>query len=323
MADGDPPPWADLATDIVREIASRHLCELDRLRAEALCRSWRAALLPLGPAPPPPPSRGSSSREPAGLPACLPLRPQQQAHPPLLHPARRTRRASYDSAWIFLSVRQADHHLLVSLHNYGASIGLPNALRPRIVVRQFPQPPILVERRIVIVAATLSRQPTEQGCVAAGIICFHRSPHDPRQIAFWRMGEQAISGSFPPMNPELGVEDLLYSHGAFHFLTRGEHIRRFHQRGPRRGDPRRYGVTAKLYFQRRGDDDGVTADTRTPQPRPSPTSAFQVFRREDRDVINDDGEVQAEHSWTELPTLDGRLLFVGRGCSRSYDEPNG
>ncbi|KAF0909009.1 hypothetical protein E2562_030549 [Oryza meyeriana var. granulata] len=67
---------------------------------------------------------------------------------------------------------------------------------------------------------------------------------------------------------------------------------------------------AELYFQRRGDDDSgrlvlarylvefrgmllmvVRLGTHTPQPRPSPTSAFQVFRREDRDVINTGREV--------------------------------
>uniref|UniRef100_J3M9X4 Uncharacterized protein n=1 Tax=Oryza brachyantha TaxID=4533 RepID=J3M9X4_ORYBR len=47
-----------------------------------------------------------------------------------------------------------------------------------------------------------------------------------------------------------------------------------------------------------------------------PTTAFRVFQRKDS---WNGGGAAAEHSWSELPGLDGRMLFVGRGCSRSYE----
>uniref|UniRef100_J3M9V9 KIB1-4 beta-propeller domain-containing protein n=1 Tax=Oryza brachyantha TaxID=4533 RepID=J3M9V9_ORYBR len=59
----------------------------------------------------------------------------------------------------------------------------------------------------------------------------------------------------------------------------------------------------------------------TPHPG-KPTSAFRVFqmvRLRDRlrltvDIFDD----TAEYTWNELHELDGRVLFVGRGCSRSH-----
>ncbi|EAY82915.1 hypothetical protein OsI_38130 [Oryza sativa Indica Group] len=156
--------------------------------------------------------------------------------------------------------------------------------------------------------------------------------------------------------PEV-VEDLLYSGhgaGAFLFLTNGEHIREFPQPiFPPPGTAKR--VRNELYFKPRGDDGGggrpvlarylvesrdellmvvrlgtrksCTAGPRRgrsqsppPPPPPTPTSAFQVFQREDQKVksINDiDGVVRVEHSWIKLADLGGRMLFVGRGCSRS------
>ncbi|KAF0922626.1 hypothetical protein E2562_001035 [Oryza meyeriana var. granulata] len=194
MADGEPPSWADLPAEIVRAIGSHLLCEIDHLCAQALCRSWLAAFLPLGPAPPPLPWLVVPR---AGQPAfhCVPSnwRTQRFFVPP---GARQVRYfGSYDGAWFFLSVSQADRQILRSLHNYGQSIRLPNAHR------QFRLGPgalqlIPEQDRIVIVAATLSHQPTEQGCVAAGIIGFHRFPHDPRHISWkWRTSCTAMEPS--------------------------------------------------------------------------------------------------------------------------------
>ncbi|KAF0922627.1 hypothetical protein E2562_001036 [Oryza meyeriana var. granulata] len=273
----------------------------------------------------------------------LPNNVQQLAHPRLLRSSQRTPgpilRLLRRRLGLLLSLHQADQHFLLSLHNLGQSIRLPNLFRLRYHLP--PKPPREILHRIFIVAATLSRQPTEERCVAAGIMGFYRSPDDPWYIVFWQMGEQELTESFLTTEDEeeLIVEDLLYSNGAgaFLFLTRGGHIREFHQPIFPLQDMR----TEVLHFQPRGDDDdgGRLVLARylvmsrgmllmviwlgTPQPLPWPTSAFRVFQREDRDVINDDGEVQAEHYWAKLPALDGRMLFVGRGCSRSYEAAHG
>ncbi|KAF0917083.1 hypothetical protein E2562_016890 [Oryza meyeriana var. granulata] len=50
-----------------------------------------------------------------------------------------------------------------------------------------------------------------------------------------------------------------------------------------------------------------------------PTSAFKVFRMVLAEPPAAD-VVQFQHYiWRELPSLDGRMLFVGHGCSRSYE----
>ncbi|RLM69676.1 hypothetical protein C2845_PM17G05510 [Panicum miliaceum] len=59
----------------------------------------------------------------------------------------------------------------------------------------------------------------------------------------------------------------------------------------------------------------------TPQPN-QPTSKFRVFRVADRRRNNMPDAYAVAHypfAWSELHALDGRVLFVGHGCSRSYD----
>ncbi|KAF8780940.1 hypothetical protein HU200_000905 [Digitaria exilis] len=60
--------------------------------------------------------------------------------------------------------------------------------------------------------------------------------------------------------------------------------------------------------------------------RIEPTSRFKVFEETERDDEegNDDPNfpfadyIPMSCAWSELNTLDGRMLFVGHGCSRSY-----
>ncbi|KAL5203460.1 hypothetical protein ABZP36_014412 [Zizania latifolia] len=131
------------------------------------------------------------------------------------------------------------------------------------------------QRGIVIVAATLSSQPNEQGCIAGGILKFN-SPREARCIAFWRMASRVFFKIIWPGALRLSVEeeDVIYCKGAFHFLTPEEHIR----------------VCTPKFI---GEEVHM---------------AEQMFNDEVR------------YTWEELPTLDGRMLFIGRGCSRSYEE---
>ncbi|EEC69167.1 hypothetical protein OsI_38131 [Oryza sativa Indica Group] len=85
--------------------------------------------------------------------------------------------------------------------------------------------------------------------------------------------------------------------------------------------------TTVLYFERRGDDDDddgrpvldrylvesrgkllMVVRLGDREPGRLPTTTFRVFERED-ELFN--------NSWIKLPDLGGRMLFVGRGCSRS------
>uniref|UniRef100_J3M9X5 Phytocyanin domain-containing protein n=1 Tax=Oryza brachyantha TaxID=4533 RepID=J3M9X5_ORYBR len=242
----------NLCDDIIGEIVRRHFpCEVDRLAVELVCRSWRTALEP--PAWAPPPQLPWIVLPEADGPAFYCVLSGCRAHPFFLpHGARRSRFfGSYDGAWLFLAVDPAQgkerDHILVNLSSF-EFLDLPNM----IVSLEF-------EREIVIAAATLSSQPTEQGCIVAGFINFYPLPQYQWLIAFWRMGDRVILRSFAEDDACMDVEDLIYSAGYFHFLTRGEHIRvsrqvifhQFHgQQGVEEGVEVNWEV---LLFQPRGD----------------------------------------------------------------------
>ncbi|BAF29680.1 F-box/kelch-repeat protein At1g57790 [Oryza sativa Japonica Group] len=330
MADGESPPWAELVPDIVRKIGRHLLCEIDRHHADGLCRSWRDALLQLRPPPPPLPRLVLPEADGPAF-YCVPsgCRP----HPFVLPPAALRARCfgSYNGAWIFQAVDQAANHVLLNLITH-QQLNLPNLIR----FPSFRLPGLTFDFEVAFVAATLSSQPTDQGCVGASIIGFKRRPLNPRHIAFWRMGDEAFSQSIESRwideELELDVVDLLYSGhgaGAFLFLTRGENIRVFRQPIFPLGDMQ----TTVLYFERRGDDDDddgrpvldrylvesrgkllMVVRLGDREPGRLPTTTFRVFERED-ELFN--------NYWTKLPDLGGRMLFVGRGCSRSYEAADG
>uniref|UniRef100_I1R5Y2 KIB1-4 beta-propeller domain-containing protein n=1 Tax=Oryza glaberrima TaxID=4538 RepID=I1R5Y2_ORYGL len=284
MADGGepPPPWADLPIHIVRGIASRLLCKIDRRFGEGVCRSWREAFLQVGPPPPPLPLLVVAN---AGEHAfhCVPS--NWRTHPipiPMPRFAHHRYFGSYDGGWLFLSISQSSRH---GLHNINKNV---NSKRFRFSLpdqRLYQIRPTTAEadKFIVIVAATLSCQPTEPGCVAAGIIDLHSFPDHP-------------SG---------------HGAGAFLFLTNGEHIREFPQPiFPPPGTAKR--VRNELYFKPRGDDGGGG--------RPV-LARYLVESRDELLMVVRLGTL--EHSWIKLADLGGRMLFVGRGCSRSYEAADG
>uniref|UniRef100_J3ND23 KIB1-4 beta-propeller domain-containing protein n=1 Tax=Oryza brachyantha TaxID=4533 RepID=J3ND23_ORYBR len=246
-----------------------------------------------------------------------------------------------NASFKIISTGDAQDHFLLNLEDPDLFFRLPDRRsRGLIVLHPFPLEPTLWEDKIVIVAATLSRQPTERGCVAAGIIGYLPicQDYDIREIAFWGMGdgEREISYTFREKDPDLKVEDLLYSHvdEAFLFLTRGEHTHEFHQPI----FPLEHTNQEVVRFQqRRGDGDGPVVARYLVQSRGKllmvvrfgnhqllwPTSEFRVFQAEVRNATNAQWEFEAEHHWAELPALEGRILFVGKGCSRSYEVAHG
>jgi hypothetical protein len=154
------------------------------------CCSWRVALTKTEPpAPTPPPALPwllPKVDGEHGLTFSCALSGWRRTHPFFLPHAPRCASyfGSYDGAWLFLAVdghgpRGIDH-VLVNLNEY---IDLPSA------IFHFD---CMDPENVDIVATTLSRAPTEQGCIVAGIINSFLSHH---QIAFWPMGDRVRDNS--------------------------------------------------------------------------------------------------------------------------------
>uniref|UniRef100_A0A0E0HHD4 KIB1-4 beta-propeller domain-containing protein n=1 Tax=Oryza nivara TaxID=4536 RepID=A0A0E0HHD4_ORYNI len=334
-------PWNLLPDDILELLVGRNLCEIDRLHARRVCHSWRAAFARIEPPPPPPPLPllllPEADDDEHGLAFSCVLS-GWDTHPFFLPRAARRRArcfGSCDGVWLFLAMEdglqgdRARDHVLVNLHSF-QFLDLPNVIR---LDHTFPQ--LMKDIEIAIVAVTLSRQPTQQGCVAAGIIELPPFPIGVRPFAFWRMGDRVILPFYEDVFGDQAVEDVIYHNGYFLFLTQDEHIRVCQE--PVFHDTNVDVDSILLRFEPRVDDgDAVLARylvlcrgkvlmvVRLGCPhRRSPTSAFRVFERVDYLVVNAGVVEVLEHTWSEIDELGGRMLFLGRGCSRSYEEADG
>ena len=132
------------------------------------------------------------------------------------------------------------------------------------------------------------------------------------------------------------AEDVVYHDAAFLFLTKNDNLRvampvQDHdggldvQRGVRLfrhpgGCGYEQLVRARYLVVSRGELLMVARIKLRPQ---EPwTSAFKVFNAVGPHLPEEDGNsslVWYRYSWNELDSLGGRMLFVGRGCSRSYE----
>ncbi|EES08289.1 uncharacterized protein LOC8071552 [Sorghum bicolor] len=260
---------------------------------------------------------------------------------------------SYDGAWIFLYFDETHTHThrLLNLRT-GQARMLPEAL---VRVREGHR----FVYSMVMLAATLSSSPDDSNCVGATIIArerdqapdeFLQHPFN-RWIVFWRMGwklaHQLVAvGDVAAAVDDLALcltEDVVYHDGAFHvLLTRGGAyqtlvctpeanpedptalnvngvVRRFMPPGERISGQNAT-VRARYLVVSRGE---LLMVVRYTTGADHQTSKFKVFRATTRPQMPDgDGDfpvAQYPWEWSEMDTLDGRILFVGYGCSRSYE----
>ncbi|OEL38567.1 hypothetical protein BAE44_0000417, partial [Dichanthelium oligosanthes] len=173
-----------------------------------------------------------------------------------------------------------------------------------------------------------------EGCVAAAIVttldpkCFPGPSH----IAFWRMGSQVASCA-----ARMDAEDVIYHDGAFHFVFRqGDLLMCTPNEATveqlQVGMDFRMFLGSRLAVLRAGarylvECRGELLMVLRIQPHHKVTSEIRVSRMTQEQAPDADGTYayystdagHARYSWTELPTLDCRMLFVWRGCSRSFE----
>ncbi|RLM58350.1 hypothetical protein C2845_PM18G03860 [Panicum miliaceum] len=342
-----PPPsrsWAGLPVAFLHAILRRVPCPDDRRRACLVCRAWRAAVAGLPPTGPPralpwlllpkPGPDGSTRAACCALGGC-------GVHRHLTVAPRGARCfGSHDGAWLFLHFREPRSHQLLDVPT-GRARELPAALLARTG---------LLAHDMAVLAAALSSSPDDAGCVAVAIVASGQDdpaagagasaavPPRPRRrrcVAFWRMGwprayEIAPPGAVAPLD----AEDVVYHDGAFHLLlTHGEHVhvctpallpngfrtdweeRRFHPGG--RTDDGQH-VRARYLVVSRGELLMVVRFADGPAP-PWTTSSFKVFRATRWRMLFPELARSYPWAWSELDALGGRMLFVGYGCSRSYE----
>ncbi|KAG8079852.1 hypothetical protein GUJ93_ZPchr0007g5599 [Zizania palustris] len=312
----------DLPADVLLHIYRRLPCRVDVRHMGQVCRSLRNAV----PRPPPPllplvllPHAGGPSF------SCV----DGGCFTHAFHVPEEARVAryfgSYDGGWLFLAFGQAYAPTLLNLRT-DQHFRLPNIVR---MGDPFGEKDIAM----VILAATLSSPPEHEHCVAAAIISARGG--GPRIHAFWCLGHQppvAIGVASAPIKSPC-LEDVIHRDGAFHFLTRDEHLFAY---TPKINDDHELEIErmtiyfflpgqcvyhdrvhARYLVESRGQLLMVVRLTPHAIPLfPGPTSAFRVFQMVHMPIS---AVGASSYRWNELHALGGRMLFVGRGCSRSYE----
>uniref|UniRef100_A0A0E0DT56 KIB1-4 beta-propeller domain-containing protein n=1 Tax=Oryza meridionalis TaxID=40149 RepID=A0A0E0DT56_9ORYZ len=304
--------WCDLNADVLRLVHKRLPCLVDRRNMRRACKSWRAAVA----APAPPQQRPvpwilvPSAGGPTFSCAFGGFRRHDFGVPDNAREARYF--GTYSGGWLFLdfgNTRGHGRHGLLSLRTK-YRIGLPG------IVYLHLNPEFIRD-----MAATLSSPPEDEHCIGAAISSYlPPGMNGARVHAFWRMRRQvavmptAIEGVIGPI-----LEDVIHHKEAFYFLTAQEHL---HVLAPMETrsfphDGRDYDgrAVARYLVESRENLLMVVRFVSDPPLFPPTTWAFKVFEMVELPINN--GE--ARYAWNELESLGGRMLFVARGCSKSYN----
>ncbi|RLM80792.1 hypothetical protein C2845_PM12G02230 [Panicum miliaceum] len=341
MAAPQPPPTpgslVSLPDELLHSVVNHIPCKADRARMSAVCKAWREVLARLkAPAPLPwlllpTPFLDGSTRV-----ACT-LSGFRVHHYLTINPPGARCFGSHDGAWLFLHHIKNRSHVLLNVRN-------PRVRDLPAELRRWSDPNV---HHMVILAAALSSSPDDPNCVAAAIVAASRDPPPgamaplpqmQRCAAFWRMGwPRAIEIPLDANQTAPQVEDVVYLDGSFRFLlTDGDHILmctptmdqlgnlmtewgllRFHPGGRINND--QY-IRARYLVKSRGEL--LLVMRFKPQPNLPWKFAFMVFLASERKMPDAEADFpvsQYPWFWSELDTQGGRMLFVGYGCSRSYE----
>ncbi|KAF8783687.1 hypothetical protein HU200_000381 [Digitaria exilis] len=297
--------WKCLPTVLLRSVIRRVPCEADRASVALVCRNWRAALAtPPGEAPLLlPPQLPWLLRPLPGGPAfsCLFCSDgvSSTIHRFRLPDDARTARyfGSYDGRWAFAASRLADDAPMLLNLRTGERYSVPREFLPGIFRSSEPG----ASGAMTMLVATLSSAPDADGdpCVGAAIV--RSAPFDGRsghlQITFWRMGHQPVFGQG----------------GVLQAVEKGLRVVQKHWCRCRAYDQQPH---VRYLVESRGELLMVVKASPASNEQRSPMWTFMVFRMTQIQTSN---PYHMIYTWNMVPSLNGRILFVGLGCSRAYE----
>lgn len=326
--------FENLHPDVVRHICGRLVCRLDRLRMAEVCKHWESAI-----------------KEDKKLIWCLPLLFFARCLPPAfsclhcegalhhfpvpsnVHSSKCV--GSESGGWVLTGRDYSqEHNQLLNLTR-----GEPYAIvLPRFM--QYRDGDVLYS--VVIQYATFSATPTDQisegQCAGAAVVLrdllhsgmdFDILHYDQKlpEIMFWRLDKTIGLGSRSFELPKDDVEDLIHYNGSFLFLTGEEQIVWVDPSF----DPQNPELQAEIHtLQLVMPEDCRDACARYLVesrnkvlmvrrycPEPFVTDSFRVFEL----TLLETGKQPEDDSWlwTEVNDLDGRMIFLSRGCSKCYE----
>ncbi|XP_048535386.1 uncharacterized protein LOC125514127 [Triticum urartu] len=310
--------WSSLHQDLLSRIFLLIACLADRVRASAACKHWRRVALDDPPTLPwllTPSTAGISCyRIFGGLDHPRPSIPGE------VHGARFC--GSFPGGWFVAAQHDWRAHALLNLRS-GERVPLPGRVR-------IPLYPIVLKCPIVIRVAAMSAPPSSGACVVAALAS------GPTTLAFWRPGMDCWSQ--PPMGIVVphNAQDLTYHDGWFWAITPAENLVCYK---PEINDGDAASLTIRhLVYKSHGHGHHQMTTTTPTAPgeavsryllpsasgadllmvkrfvapaRGGATLRFEVFSLHKEQ----DGR---SASWRSYP-MSGRLLFVGRSCSKSFD----
>ncbi|KAG8051515.1 hypothetical protein GUJ93_ZPchr0001g32141 [Zizania palustris] len=317
-------PWGDLPDYVLLRITAYLRCRADRVHMACVNKQWRAAVTG-EPRPPPLPQVPQ-------LPPQLPwlIFPSTKApsfyseigrrrhHLPLPPDIRLARFCgSSGGGWFVLSLDRRHSHSLYNI-NSGQRIDLPSGLVTHTGIK-LP---------LVVRSATLSTSPGPQAYMVAAIVVVAKQ----FTIAFWCQGSDRF---FLSSGPSLRrPQDVIYYREAFYSVNAAERVVAFW--------PGYRGQDSNEMLMRRVDYDMVQREdyrmdiaiglTMVRYLVASRGQLLMVVRyfyvAEETQMLR----VFKFHimratvagrppiaKWVRIPELDGRILLLGRGCSRSFE----